>query len=227
MLAHYANAKRPHVLELIAVNEYPGGERFIGIGQLPAEAIRLLWSSRKPVTPAQLALGDQVWTALTSDDPRSLAALAQSGTPALPIMAPALHRHLRELPSVENGLGLTEHLSLQILADGGGMLMLSRLFLTLQRHVEPLPFITDLGFLHIIEDILKVSEPVLTRVPAPPGERNFHQQLTITDLGRAVLRGERDWHSLRPPERWVGGVHVRPGEPGWRWDEACYEARVI
>src|SRR5215467_10130803 len=92
--------------------------RFIGLGQLPPEALRLLWPRRKPVTPAQLALGNEAWLGLTSDDPRPLAALVRTGTPALPIMAPALHRHLRELPSVENGLRLTEQLVLQSVAEG-------------------------------------------------------------------------------------------------------------
>ena len=89
LLEHYANAKRPRVLELIALNEFPGAERFTGMGQLPSEALRMLWSTRKRVTPAQLALGNEVWNAFSSDDPRPLAAIFRSGTPALPIMAPA------------------------------------------------------------------------------------------------------------------------------------------
>lgn len=67
MLAHYANAQRPRVLELIVVNEFPGAQRFIGIGQLPAEALRLLWSTRKSITSAQLDLGNEVWNALASE----------------------------------------------------------------------------------------------------------------------------------------------------------------
>ena len=113
------------MLELIAVNEFPGAERFIGIGQLPAEALRLLWSTRKPVTDVQLSLGNDAWNALTSDNPQRLAAIARSGTPALPILAPALHRHLGELPSIENGLSFTEHLLLQILSEGKVSLMLT------------------------------------------------------------------------------------------------------
>jgi len=221
MLAHYAHAKRPKVLELIAVSEFPGGERFIGLGQLPAEALRLLWSTRKSVTEAQLSLGNDAWTALASDNPQDLAALAHSGTPALPIMAPALQRHLRELPSVENGLGLSEQLLLQIVSEGSTTL--NRVFLALTWGREPLRFIGDLGTLHIVNEMLKAEVPVLVRTPPPAGERWFRQQLAITDAGVAVLRGERDWHSLRPPPRWVGGVHVRPGLPGWRWDEAKQE----
>jgi hypothetical protein len=218
LLSHYAESQRPRVLELITINEFPGGERFRGLGQLPAEALRLLWPGRKPVTSGQLALGHDAWLAITSDDPRDLGALARSGTPALPIMAPALRRHLRELPAVENGLSLTEQLLLQTLSERSRVL--GEVMWEMIQGREPLPWITDLGLLHVVNDMLKASEPVLVRTPPEPGRRAFAQRLTITDLGRAVLRGARDWHSLMPPPRWVGGVRIRPGRPGWRWDEA-------
>ena len=224
LLAHYANARRPPVLELIAVNEFPGGERFRGLGQLPAEALRLLWPSRKPVTSAQLALGNEVWDALASDDPRHLAALARSGTPALPIMAPALHRHLRELPSVETGLNLTERLTLEVLSDQN--LVQGRLLYFVMIEREPLPWIGDLGLIDVFKRMERASERVLTRSlqENPPDASSRYHRLAITELGRAVLRGERDWLSLRPPARWVGGVHIQPGLPGWRWDEAKRDA---
>jgi hypothetical protein len=222
LLAHYANARRPRVLELVAVDQFPGPVRFVGIGQLPEEALRLLWPTRKPVTPAQLALGNDAWLALTSADPRQLAALARSGTPALPIMAPALHRHLQELPSAQNGLSLTEHLVLQILSEG--TTTLNRVFRRLTSELEPLPFLGDWGTLRVVNDMEKASAPVFTRTRAVPDENPFRDEFTITDLGRAVLRGERDWHTLQPPPRWVGGVHVQPGVAGWRWDEKRRDA---
>jgi hypothetical protein len=137
-------------------------------------------------------------------------------------MAPALHRHLRELPSVENGLSLTEHLVFQILSEGSTTL--NQVFLMMAAGREPLPWIGDLGMLHVVDDMLKVAEPVLVRTPPAPGKRWFLQRLAITDRGLAVLRGERDWHLLLPPTRWVGGVRIQPGLPGWRWDEAKREA---
>jgi hypothetical protein len=234
LLAHYANAKRPRVLELIALDEFPGAERFTGMGQLPAEALRMLWSRRKPVTPAQLALGNDVWDAFSSDDPRRLAALFRTGTPALPIMAPALHRLLRELPAVENGLRLTEQLILQIVSEG-----------TVDQPIlvwkngwrrfalrDPVPSsVGDLGYLGVIRDMLAGPAPLLSFTRDPPlAEQTTvlhpeqltgpcRQILTLTEYGRAVLNGERDWHAQRPYARWVGGVHILPGVAGWRWDE--------
>jgi hypothetical protein len=238
LLAYYASAKRPRVLELIALHEFPGEERFVGLGQLPAEALRLLWQRRKPITSAQLQLGSDAWNALASDDPRQLAAIARSGTPALPIMAPALHRHLRELPSVENGLGLTGQLILQIVSEGTadeGLSVWEDVWPRLQER-DPLPWITDLWFLQVIKDLLAGPGPLLAfnRIPLLPNETAIRlpsqvtepcqQLLTINELGRTVLLGERDWHSLRHFSRWVGGVHVLPGVAGWRWDEAKRDA---
>jgi hypothetical protein len=234
LLAHYANAKRPRVLELIALNEFPGAEPWAGMGQLPSEALRMLWSSRKPVTPAQLALGNDAWDAFSSDDPRHLAAILRSGTPALPIMAPALHRLLRELPSVENGLRLTEQLILQIVSGTVDKPMLVWMSVWPQfARRDPLPSsVTNLGFRDAIKDMLVGPAPLLNFARDPPlaGHTTVllpeqlagpcRQILTITEFGRAVLNGEHDWHAQRPSPRWVGGVHIQPGVASWRWDEA-------
>jgi hypothetical protein len=222
LLAHYANAKRPRLLELILVEEFPGGDRFLGVGQLPPEALRMLWPTREPVREAQLALGRQVWNALALPDPRPLAAIARSGTPALPIMAPALLRHLRELPDIRDGLSLMERLILQIMVEEGTV-TLNKLFLILLNR-EPLFFIGDAGVARVVRDMERAIEPPLFRTIETPGERTFRNKLTLTEAGRAVLNRTRDWQSLNPPPRWIGGVHVQPGLPGWRWHDAKGEA---
>lgn len=222
LLAHYANARRPRVLELVLVDEFPGSDRFLGVGQLPPEALRMLWSTRKPVSDAQLALGREVWNALTSPDPRRLVAIAQSGTPALPVMAPALLRQLRELPDAGNGMSLTQRLILQILAEEGSV-TLDKVFWTLLKR-EPLFFIGDAGVARVVREMQRAAEPPVLRTIETPDERWFRNKLSLTQAGRDVLNGTRDWHTLKPPSRWVGGVHVEPGLSGWRWNEAKREA---
>jgi hypothetical protein len=222
LLAHYANARRPRLLELVLADEFPGGDRFMGVGQLPPEALRMLWSTRKPVSDAQLALGDEVWNALASPDPRRLAALARSGTPALAVMAPALLRQLCELPDARSGMSFTERLILQILAEEGSV-TLSRLVQAVLKR-EPLFFIGDAGVARVVRETERAVEPPVLRTIQTPGERSFRNKLTLTQAGHDVLSGRRDWQSLQPPSRWVGGVHVEPGLPGWRWDEAKREA---
>jgi uncharacterized protein DUF1835 len=214
-LARYARTRPPKVLELISIDHFPGSLRFIGLGQLPPEAMRLLWRRREPVGTAGLSLAADAWAGLTSDDPRRLAALTQADTRALPHLAPALHRHLRELPSLGNGLSLTEHLTLQMLDETP--MTIGELFQALYAGREPLPFLGDTSYLHIVNEMGRAAQPVFTREPA---EHPFRVRLSITDAGRDVLRGATDWLSQLPLPRWVGGVRIDGQGPNWRWDEA-------
>jgi hypothetical protein len=147
-LAHYARTGPPHVLELISVDHFPGSRRFIGLGQLPPEAMWLLWNRRDVVDAERLSAGAAAWAALTSADPSALAAIARTRTPALPHVGRAIRRHLQELPSSMNGLSLTESLVLQILARGPASV--SDLWRVSQGELEPMPFLGDTMFLHIL-----------------------------------------------------------------------------
>lgn len=228
LLGHYATQRRPPVLELVNVGEFPGAVRFIGLGQLPPEGLRVLWGARSPASGAQLQLGLDAWRALASPDPRALAAIMRSGTPALPLLAAALHRHLRELPSVANGLSLTEQMALTLMAEEPHSL--HRIFSRLNEALDPLPGQGDLQLRDRVLEMELARERVFTREPGV--DRNGRSRspwtdvLTITDLGRAVIRGEVDFRSLDPPPRWVGGVEVGGGRANWRWDERLRDAVV-
>jgi len=214
-LAHYARTRPPRVLELISVDYFPGSDRFIGLGQLPPEAMRLLWRRRFAAEAPQLQIAAAVWAALTADDPRPLAALVRSMPASLPHLGPALQRHLRELPSRRTGLSLTQTLMLQAIADGATTISdVWRQYV----QAEPLPFLGDTEFLRILADMGRASAPLFERTPVD-ASRPFRDRVAITSLGRSVLRGETDWLSLSPPPRWVGGVCIRAAGPVWRWDE--------
>jgi hypothetical protein len=137
------------------------------------------------------------------------------------VMAPALLRQLRELPEHLIGLSLTERLILQIIAEEG-TITLNKLIWLLSKS-EPLFFIGDAGVARVVRDMERATESPVLRTIATPGERPFRNQLTLTEAGSAVLNGARDWQTLQPPPRWVGGVQVRPELSGWRWDETRSE----
>jgi hypothetical protein len=186
----------------------------------------MLWPTRTRATDAQLELGLDAWRALVSADPRKLAAIMRTGTPALPLLAPALHRHLRELPSPVNGLSFTEEMALGVL--GQREASLNVLFAVLTYELDPLPGQGDLQIRSRVLSMESASAPLIARRPGidklgrsrPP----WTDVLTITDTGRAVLRGEIDYLSLAPPGRWVGGVEIGSANPDWRWDEAARDA---
>ena len=216
-LAQYARTGPPRVLELISVDHFPGSRRFIGLGQLPPEAMRLLWNRRAVIDADGLSLGAATWAALTSADPRALVPIARTRSPALPHLGPAVRRHLQELPSSVNGLGLTQSLLLQILVRGPASV--GDVWRVSQGELEPMPFLGDTMFLQILDDMGRAHPAVYERSVLDP-ERPFSDRLAMTPTGRDVLQGVTDWLSLQPPLRWLGGVQIDPSTPNWRWDEA-------
>lgn len=216
-LAQFAEAA-PARLELVSAASYPGAMRFIGLGQLPPEALRLLWDARVPVAAAALQAGRAAWAALRAPDPRPLAGLARAGVAALPLLGAALRRHCQELPWTETGLSLTEHLVLELLAERPRRVDETYAALMLER--EPLPWMTDLMIRRLVDEMRAARAPVFTGAFDGEDRHWPKERLTITPLGRAVLAGEVDWLSLRPPERWLGGVRIAGDAPGWRWDDA-------
>ncbi len=232
LLGHYARSRRPQRLELINICDFPGTRRFTGLGELPPEALRLLWTTRKSVSPAQLQLGLDAWLALSSPDPRPLAAIMRRDPPALPLLARAMHRHLRELPSAANGLSLTQELALRLMAeprrDWGGVITLSKIYWTMHWDTDPLPGQGDWHWLRRVLGMEAAGGPLYTRSPgvgrAPPP---WSDVVAITELGRAVLRGEVDFRSLNPSSRWVGGVEIAAGNVDWRWDDNVMDAICV
>lgn len=215
-LAQFADTP-PRRLELISVDRFPGSTRFIGLGQLPPEALRLLWRERRPVSEQQARAGRSVWAMLRSPDPTHLAGAARDGVDGLPHLAKAVRRHCQELPWLDDGLSLTERLVLRLLDERPRTVGQTYAELMLSR--EPLPWLGDLIFLFIVENMKRVVEPVFTSAFDGDDRRWPQERLTITALGRAVLAGEVDWLSLSPPERWLGGVCIRAGRPCWRWED--------
>ena len=213
-LAQFADTP-PRRLEMVTLEHYPGGMRFLGLGQLPPESLRLLWGERTPVSARQCAAGETVWRLLRRADPSGLA--AATGLDVLPYMARAVRRHCQELPWVGDGLGLTERLVLELVAERPRRI--GEVFRDLQLEREPLPWLGDLMLGSMVEAMKRATRPVFTWAFEDEDRRWYRERLTITELGRAVLAGAVDWLSLEPPERWLGGVCIRAGAPCWRWDE--------
>ncbi|WP_078462651.1 DUF1835 domain-containing protein [Solemya velum gill symbiont] len=198
-------SRRPASLKLISVDHYPGVEIFNGIGQLPPQALRVLWTEFSDVTPEQLVLGKRAWAAVRSSCPDALRVLIASGTTPLPTMAIALDRHLRQLPSKHNGLNLSENLTLRILDEKGSM-NAACLFGWYTNHYEPLTFMGDTGYWQLLEELANGDRPAVTM--DREGEQPNQWQVTLSDTGRQLLADEVDWVELNGIDRWVGGIHL-------------------
>ncbi len=229
ILAELADLPAHVDLSLICIDSFPGIARFLGLGQLGPAQLRGLWPHRQPVTAEQIDLGCAVWAALQEPSPLGLHALAKRGTPELPQMAGALLRHLQELPWTVDGLSLTQRLALQALA--GGSRSGAAIFRELHNRTEPLPFLGDQMFWHLLADMQCAARPPFAAaVKQPDSDRGIawpRRILGLTASGRALLDGGTDWLRCGPPDRWVGGVLIQgtmAGGPArqWRWcpDEA-------
>lgn len=218
LLHHFRYELAPQQqLELICIDQFPGIQHFIGLGQLPPEAMPLLWSRRQIVTQQQLELCDRIWQSLTAPSPEALLAIVKTGTPELPKMAPALLRHLQELPWIEDGLSLTERCSLLILSEQSQVG--EQLFSILTHQREPLPFLADKMYWYILQQLLGCSQPPLSIEPETAPLEWPQRRLQITTSGIALLKQEQHLQRLHPPHRWVGGVHLDRRKPHWQWNQ--------
>ncbi|MGQ0645921.1 MAG: DUF1835 domain-containing protein [Gemmatimonadaceae bacterium] len=220
ILAFYGEHGAPRRLELVHIDHFPAVDRFHGLGELSAGALRMLWDDRLMVTSGLLALGNRVWRALRKPSPIALHESAMSSD-ALPQMGAAVIRHLQELPWCGDGLSLTQRLALELLVEGPSTA--AEVFARLTNEREPLVHLGDSMFWFVLRDMCRAQPAPLV---ATATEAAWHRNvLTLTDAGRRVLNGELDWMACMPPERWVGGVRIRAGVPNWRWDPSSAAPR--
>ncbi|MGH8448197.1 DUF1835 domain-containing protein [Pseudomonas sp.] len=202
----------PKKLELIEVDRIPGVERFIGIGQLAPDVLAWLWPQRRLIDEEAVLVAKQAWSAYCDNSPTRWAELAHSSQASLPFLAPALLRQLQELPGVQDGLSLTERLSLAYIAESGPV-PFGRVFAELMIKREPLPFLGDMMFHALLRPLIDAEQPLLS-------ETEVHlewprRMLTLTALGQAVLAGQAYWLDHASHERWVGGSCLQPGQAHW------------
>ncbi len=206
LLDYFSEAqRRPPRLMLLCVTHYPGVDIFNGIGQLPPEALRVLWNRFTEVTPQQLLLGTIAWSAIRSPTPDALYELVTKGTPLLPTLAIALDRHLKQLPSSSNGLNLAENLTLQILEEKGAM-NAARLFGWYTNHYEPLTFMGDTNYWRLLENLSDAQNPALNLEKR--GEKPDQWWVSLTETATRLLANEADWIALNGIDNWLGGIHL-------------------
>ncbi|MDQ3673125.1 MAG: hypothetical protein M3365_01960 [Gemmatimonadota bacterium] len=195
-----------------------------------ASALAELEPKRSDVTAAQLALGMRAWAAFGSVDPSAIARMIAEDTSALRYLSAALTRHLEEFPDSRSGLSRSEAEALTAIEAGHATPVAA--FLEVARQQRSI-FLGDIVFYWYLERMSDNDSPLVTwtdgsRVVAPRGKEDSREfvtgELTVTDVGGEVLAGKRDWQTFNRNSRWLGGVEVKPGPGGWRWDS---EAKAL
>ena len=209
---------------LICIGEFPGVERFVGLGQLTAEQLATLVDRREPVTRDHYELARDAWRAFRAPDPRELlAVVARLGTDArarraLPFLRDSLVRFLAEYPSTTNGLGRTEQLIVEALRErpSSGI----GLFASTERR-EPRPFMGDRSFFDRIRAVADARVPLVSIDPRDDAVDLRRHTIALTAAGRDVLEGRADAVALNGIDTWRGGVHLQGTQTPWRWDAAA------
>ena len=182
-------------LELIEVDSF--------LGTLDAPALEALWPARRAVTEEDTVAAQAAWSAVRSSDPRALLELCERPPVSRPFLGAAARRFLQELPWLADGLSRTERQLLSLLVDGP---MLSGALFLASQELEEAPFHGDTWVSRTLAELAPLV--VLGEGAAE-----------ITDLGRAVLAGDRERIAFGI-DRWVGGTHL-VGDRVWRWDAAA------
>ncbi|MCM3748830.1 sigma-70 family RNA polymerase sigma factor [Paenibacillus pasadenensis] len=212
-------------LSLLCIGEFPGIDLFRGLGQLTATQLKSLSGTWHTVGQRELETGRNMWEAYTSSIPDKHIQFLEEDLSALPFMRDAFEAHLSRMPSAFNGLGRIEQTTLEIAASG--IQSPYELFQQVGNQLNVFG-LGDLEFWYRLKKM--ATEPCsLLHIQGLEAFPDFKHEapsfqnciITLTELGREVLGGDKDWIALKEIDDWFGGIHLQDGKISWRWDTAC------
>jgi len=177
----------------------------------PAEFSKL-FEERAPLSAETIGEARALWRAYAAPQPTTLASLE----PVLPFARAAIRLHCGRFPSVATGLN-------EIEADTLAALEGTRDFPDVFRAVmASLPRrqlgMGDRQLAALLRDLAAGPMPLV--VIERRDEPLARWRISRTAAAAEVVAGRVDRLALVALDRWLGGVHLRPGAPLWRWDEA-------
>lgn len=166
------------------------------------------------------------WDAISGGQPREVeAALERARFEGLSSLEAGLGRWLQELPSLENGLSITQLQTLD--AVRLGVNEPRALFHDVQA-TEAIPFRNSWEFWSVVDGLCAGSSPLLQVASGqgflcPPRDLAFEafdaQRLELTERGRSLLEGSGNYLGISFSERWLGGLKIDAESP-YFWDYA-------
>lgn len=188
------------------------------LGAQSADTILRFAGAGRRVTDDDLDYAERLWADLAMPTPEPAFGHLLLPYEPLPYLHPALERFFEELPA-RAGLSRTERTALA--GIGEGIAGPHELFRALIQSEEA-PFMGDLSFFHILDDLAFCREPLMAGLeratgPEQDAARWQDANLTLTDAGQAVLAGEIDHVALNGIDRWWVGTRLA-GRATWRFD---------
>ena len=137
----------------MSTNDFPAQVRFQGIGQLPAEGLRLLWQNKQALSLQHCEEADRHWKAFTNPDKNVFHKYVESlDSTLLPYFKVAALRQILDQPVDKNEIPLTQKLTLKLLSKNAPQTA-GTLFKQLTEQEEPLPFLGDLMYWKILHEM--------------------------------------------------------------------------
>lgn len=221
-------------LSLLCIGDYPGVELFQGLGQLSVEQLGTLSGTWKLIGDKELEMGQAFWKAYTSQSPEPLQQLLTQDTSILPYAHSAFQAHLSRFPSMDNGLGVVEQATLEVIHEG--IQAPYELFSKVGAKLHGLGM-GDLQYWHIVRQMVQEPYPLIKMCglkELPRYNDSLMQftdcELVLTELGKKVILGQEDWTEKKGIEEWYGGVHLQGAAPRWRWNplaRSIHELRKV
>jgi hypothetical protein len=183
------------------------------------------------VTDKELAVASATWQAYLATTPEACFDLPSKNLSVLPLLKPVLLDLLEELPSASTGLGATEMRMLELVGRGysrtnalfhRGSLRQTRVF-----NESEYGYLLE-GLAHSPNPAVAGLDDHLRTIPQESFDGRldaYHRsELSLTDLGRAILAHNEDFSRHNPIDRWWGGTHLT-NDNLWRYDPVLIPPR--
>ncbi|WP_217594224.1 sigma-70 family RNA polymerase sigma factor [Cohnella sp. GbtcB17] len=199
-------------INLLCIGDYPGIDLFRGMGQLTSEQLMTLSGTWSRIGERELELGSRIWKSYTSPRIEDHIEILQLDTSALPFARAAFTLHAARLPSPVNGLGIVEQ-TILALAQAGIQSSIE-LFKEMGKLLHELGM-GDLEYWYRLKTMS--AQPGALLILNAPDASLDKSMVELTDLGRRVLSGEKDWLKEKGIDERYGGLHLTENTE-WRWD---------
>ncbi len=214
-------ARKTTRISLVCIDSFPGIEPFFGLGQLNPAQMATLFEERQELSEDALDTVREAWKAYTAPAPDEICKVIAKKTAGLPFLKNAMLAHLARFPWVKNGLGQIENAAMDLIV--GGVDEFRPLF-PMFNELHPVYGFGDIQFWNHLRYLSTLQNPLvgIYEVGAPnlPFSSGKFQNayFKLTPMGKAVLAGNRDNLNINQTDYWLGGVHVHPNKPVWRWN---------
>jgi hypothetical protein len=206
----------PERIHLVCIGEYPGIAHFGGLGELKPAQLADLYRRREQLDEKTLDLAVAAWTMFRSKDPTPLTDTVRWTSRRLRFLSETFSRLAKEYPWRSDGLSLTQRRILAAVAHES--LSMIDVFQRLWRK-ESRPYLGDWSCYAYIRELALAPNPLLCFEGRNPDDSPEVGRVALTETGRQVLAGNLNHVTLNGIDTWIGGVHLHPGGPSWRYDD--------